>query len=186
MSTNHHLLPATAPGSATNGALTITRPTQPISNLPASVTAAAQMIASWDNQPLFTMPQALADEMATAIENARQDIGRLFLPTDPRDVALFMTKLATRRNLDLPTIDDLLADALAVSSKLPADLFDLACQRLWTDFAYRRLPEPADFTRAVKDNLDSRIVARAKIERMEKALAARQALKEKSAAMRRH
>lgn len=154
--------------------------------LPAQVRKAAHLAVAWDDQPIFTMSDALADEIATAIDSARQDLAALFLPPDPRTVVEFMTRLATRRNQELPAASDLVADALAVSSMLPADLFDLACQRLWTDFAYRRLPESADFTRAVKDLLDSRTAARTKIERMEKALATRQALKEKSAPRARH
>lgn len=158
----------------------------PSQGLPAPVRNAAKLVDAWGDGPTFTMTDDQAAKISSAIHSAQQGLMAMFLQTDPRAVVDFLARLATRRNLYLPAATDLVADALAVSSKLPADLFDLACQRLWTDFAYRRLPEPADFTRAVKDLLDSRTAARTKIERMEKALAVRQALKEKSAAIRRH
>lgn len=159
---------------------------QAVHTLPASVRRAAHLATAWDSQPTFTMTDDEAMRMVAAIENAQQDLVELFQPTDPRAVVEFMAKIATRRNLVLPAAADLVADAMAVSTKLPADLFDLACQRLWTDFAYRRLPEPADFTRAVKDRLESRTSARAKIEHMEKVLAARQQRAEKIATTSRH
>ncbi|WP_291723133.1 hypothetical protein [Magnetospirillum sp. 64-120] len=152
--------------------------------LPASVRTAANYATAWHSQPLFTMSDDQAAKIKASIAIAQQDLVELFRPTDPKEVVEFMARLATRRNIDLPPAPDLAADALAISSKLPADLFNLACQRLWTDFAYRRLPEPSDFTNSVADLLEIRTTAQAKIHNMEMRLASRQILKEKSSSRR--
>ena len=152
--------------------------------LPASVRAAASYATAWHDQPLFTMTDEQAAKIKASIATAQQELVELFLPTDPKEVVEFMARLATRRSINLPPAVDLANDALAVSSKLPADLFNLACQRLWTDFAYRRLPEPSDFTKSVRDLLEIRTTARVKIHNMEMRLASRQILKEKSSSRR--
>lgn len=184
---NDQTLPSTVDTAAATTAIALVPTAAPDRHtLPAAVQAAARLVTVWADQPMFTMSDDQAGSIAAAIENARQDLAAMFLPTDPRDVVEFMVRLATRRSFQLPPATDLVADAMAVSTKLPADLFHLASQRLWTDFAYRRLPEPSDFTRAVKDALDSRTNVRAKIERMDKALAGRRQLAEKVAAHSRH
>lgn len=160
------------------------RPQRIALTLPASVRTAANYATAWHNQPLFTMTDDQAAKIEACIAIAQQDLVELFRPTDPKEVVEFMARLATRRKIYLPPAMDLANDALAVSSKLPADLFNLACQRLWTDFAYRRLPEPADFTRSVADLLEIRTTARAKVHNMEMRLASRQILKEKSSSRR--
>ena len=156
--------------NALTSARAVVQPPKPL--LPTPVRHAMSLIAPWDQQPKFTMSIDDACRIAAAIENARQDLAGLFLPLDPKDVVAFLTKWANRHNLALPTAQDVVADALAVASKLPADLFPLACQRLWTDHAFRRRTlEPTDFTKSVNDRLDSRQDAKAKIERMEMSLA---------------
>lgn len=144
--------------------------------IPTPIWSALRLVAWWGDQPMFLMTQDDATKIAVAIESARQDLAQMFSPTDPREVVDFMAKFATRRGFALPSAEDLVADALAIATTLPADLFQRACQHLWTHFSYRRLPDPSDFTRAVKDHLDIRLDARSTINAMAVKLEARQRL----------
>ena len=63
----------------------------------------------------------------------------------------------------LPSPPLLAMDARAIAAALPADLWPVACDRLWATFAYRRLPECSDFLTAVTDELAERREAAAKV-----------------------
>jgi hypothetical protein len=76
---------------------------------------------------------------------------------------MFLAAVAERRGFALPPPAMLAMDARAVAEEIPADLLPLACKRLWTRFAYRRLPEPSDFAKTVEDELRERREAAAKV-----------------------
>src|SRR4051795_590587 len=75
----------------------------------------------------------------------------------------FMTMFAERRGFNLPEPALLVMDAHSVAEVIPADLFKLACRRLWAEFRYRRLPEPPDFTQAVSEEIAERREAAARV-----------------------
>ena len=84
-------------------------------------------------------------------------------PADPAEVVMFLSMMAERRNMALPSPPLLAMDARAIAAALPADLWPVACDRLWATFAYRRLPECSDFLAAVTDELAERREAAAKV-----------------------
>jgi hypothetical protein len=118
---------------------------------------------------------ALAERADAALAEMRA----MEAPADPQEVVKFMASLAERRGFDLPSPTALAMDARAVAARIPADLLPLALERIWGDFAYRRLPEPPDFAKAVEAELRDRREAAAKVHTV--ALKARHArwLKEK-------
>jgi hypothetical protein len=101
--------------------------------------------------------------LATRVDAAVTEIRALDVPTDLTEVVTFLTMIAERRGMALPVPTLLALDIQAISQSIPADLFPIACFRIWTRFAYRRLPEPSDFLTAVKEELDERREAAAKV-----------------------
>jgi hypothetical protein len=83
--------------------------------------------------------------------------------TDAAEVVRYMSMMAERRGMELPSPSLLALDAKAIAAAMPADLWPVACARLWTNFAYRRLPEPSDFLAAVASELAERRDAAARI-----------------------
>ena len=82
--------------------------------------------------------------LATRVDAAVTEIRALDVPTDLTEVVTFLTMIAERRGMALPVPTLLALDIQAISQSIPADLFPIACFRIWTRFAYRRLPEPSD------------------------------------------
>jgi hypothetical protein len=83
--------------------------------------------------------------------------------TDAAEVVRYLSMMAERRGMNLPSPSLLALDAKAIAAAMPDDLWPVACARLWTNFAYRRLPEPSDFLAAVADELAERRDAAARI-----------------------
>jgi hypothetical protein len=102
---------------------------------------------------------ALAERADAALAEMRA----MEAPADPQEVVKFMASLAERRGFNLPSPTALAMDARAVAARIPADLLPLALERIWGDFAYRRLPEPPDFAKAVEAELRDRREAAAKV-----------------------
>jgi hypothetical protein len=101
----------------------------------------------------------LADRVAAAVT----DLNALEIPTEPAEVVRFLAVFAERRGFGLPDSTALAMDARVVAEEIPANLFPLACARLWARFRYRRLPEPPDFAVAVQEELNERRAAAARI-----------------------
>jgi len=101
--------------------------------------------------------------LAERVDAAVEELRALDTPTDPAEVVSFMTMVAERRGMTLPSPTLLALDAQTIAAEIPADLFPVACARLWARFAYRRLPEPSDFLAAVKEELAERREAAAKV-----------------------
>jgi hypothetical protein len=91
----------------------------------------------------YTLP-ALIDQTRAALE-----------PSDPAEVLVALMTWADRRGHALPTGAALDFDVEILAS-WPRDLFRLAYRRCWESFAYRRMPEVADFKRLIDDELAER------------------------------
>jgi hypothetical protein len=103
--------------------------------------------------------RALADR----VEKAAAGIPAMQTATEPGDVVVFMTMLAERRGMELPSPALLALDAQTIAATIPADLWPVACFRIWSAFAYRRLPECSDFRASVADELRERAEAVARL-----------------------
>jgi hypothetical protein len=101
--------------------------------------------------------------LAGRIEDAVAAVRAMQEPTDVAEIVRFLSMVAERRGMVLPSPSLLALDAKAISAAVPADLWPVACARLWTNFAYRRLPECSDFLAAVADELAERQDAAAKV-----------------------
>jgi hypothetical protein len=102
--------------------------------------------------------------LSERVDEAMAELSAMQSPTDPAEVVMFLSMMAERRNMTLPAPSLLAMDARAIAAALPADLWPLACGRLWSTFSYRRLPECPDFLAAVTDELTERREAAAKIQ----------------------
>jgi hypothetical protein len=138
--------------------------------LPPVVMSSLDGIAPWHNQKAYLIPRGMIDPLLKVLQPGLDAIDGMFAPTDIEQVLEFLSTFATRRGFKLPEPRQLAMDALAISKAIPADLFSLACRRLWETFAYRRLAETADFTRAIETELRSRKNAAAALRGMKKQL----------------
>jgi ADP-ribose pyrophosphatase YjhB (NUDIX family) len=153
----------------------IAQPTKRPIGLPALLTAGTSTIRlPTETRRLLPSLSSLADEdvahrrefflvLAERVDAAVEELRALDTPTDPAEVVSFMTMVAERRGMTLPSPTLLALDAQTIAAEIPADLFPVACARLWARFAYRRLPEPSDFLAAVKEELAERREAAAKV-----------------------
>jgi hypothetical protein len=104
-------------------------------------------------------------ELADRVDTAARELAALDVRADPSGVVAFLAAFAERRGFELPAPALLAIDARAIAEEIPADLLTLACRRLWAQFRYRRLPEPPDFAQAIREELDARQDAAARIRR---------------------
>ena len=102
--------------------------------------------------------------LSERVDEAMAELSAMQSSTDPAEVVMFLSMMAERRNMALPAPSLLAMDARAIAAALPADLWPVACDRLWSTFSYRRLPECPDFLAAVADELAERREAAAKIQ----------------------
>jgi len=102
--------------------------------------------------------------LAHRIEVAVDEVQAMQVPADPAEVVVFLSMMAERRGMALPSPSLLAMDARAIAAAMTADLWPVACARLWSRFAYRRLPECSDFLASVADELAERRDAVAKIQ----------------------
>jgi hypothetical protein len=102
--------------------------------------------------------------LAHRIEVAMDEVQAMQVPADPAEVVVFLSMMAERRGMALPSPSLLAMDARAIAAATTADLWPVACARLWSSFAYRRLPECSDFLASVADELAERRDAVAKIQ----------------------
>jgi hypothetical protein len=102
-------------------------------------------------------------EIAERVEAVASELELMNVRAAPAEVIKFMTMFAERRGFNLPEPALLVMDAHSVAEIIPADLFKLACRRLWAEFRYRRLPEPPDFTQAVSEEIAERREAAARV-----------------------
>jgi hypothetical protein len=108
---------------------------------------------SWHDEPAWMVPADAAVERAlpALIEQATAALE----PGDPAEVLAALMTWAERRGLALPTGAALDFD-IEILASWPRDLFRLAYRRCWESFAYRRMPEVADFKRLIEDELADR------------------------------
>jgi hypothetical protein len=130
--------------------------------LPTSIGLLLPSISSLHDEDVVHRPDLFL-ELADRVARAVTDLDALETPTEPAEVVGFLAVFAERRGFGLPDPTALAMDARVVAREIPADLFPLACARLWARFRYRRLPEPPDFAMAVQEELDERRAAAARI-----------------------
>ena len=109
---------------------------------------------SWAGEPLPHLPDLppdLAAALPEAIGQARRDLA----PGDPGEILAALTTLASRRGFDLPDGFALELD-IEVMAGWPQDLWRKAFRGVWERFAYRRMPEVADFRRVIEADLAER------------------------------
>jgi hypothetical protein len=109
---------------------------------------------SWVDEPLPHLPDIPADLAAAlpaAIAQARRDL----TPGDPGEILAALTTLASRRGFPLPDGIALEMD-VEVMATWPMDLWRKAFTGIWERFAYRRMPEVADFRRVIEADLAER------------------------------
>jgi hypothetical protein len=117
---------------------------------------------SWVDEPLPHLPDIPADLAAAlpaAIAQARRDL----TPGDPGEILAALTTLASRRGFPLPDGIALEMD-VEVMAAWPTDLWRKAFRSIWERFAYRRLPEVADFRGVIEADLADR---KARLDRLE-------------------
>jgi hypothetical protein len=117
---------------------------------------------SWADEPLPHLPDIPPDLVAAlpvAVAQARHDL----TPGDPGEILAGLTTLASRRGLPLPDGIALEMD-VEVMAAWPRDLWRKAFSGIWERFAYRRMPEVADFRRVIEADLAER---KAKLNRLE-------------------
>ena len=142
----------------------LTRPAHRPPALP-SATRSARLHAwseSWADEPLPHLPELppdLAAALPEAIGQARRDLA----PGDPGEILAALTTLASRRGFDLPDGLALELD-IEVMAGWPRDLWRKAFRGVWEHFAYRRMPEVADFRRVIEADLADR---RGRLDRLE-------------------
>jgi hypothetical protein len=127
-----------------------------------SATRSARLHAwseSWADEPLPDLPPDLAAALPEAIGQARRDLA----PGDPGEILAALTTLASRRGFDLPDGLALELD-IEVMAGWPRDLWCKAFRGIWEHFAYRRMPEVADFRRVIEADLADR---RSRLDRLE-------------------
>jgi hypothetical protein len=117
---------------------------------------------SWADEPLPHLPDIPPDLVAAlpvAVAQARRDL----TPGDPGEILAGLTTLASRRGLPLPDGIALEMD-VEVMAAWPRDLWHKAFTGIWERFAYRRMPEVADFRRVIEADLAER---KARLDRLE-------------------
>jgi len=130
-----------------------------------SATRSARLHAwseSWADEPLPHLPDIppdLRDALPEAVAQARRDLD----PGDPGEVLAALATLASRRGLDLPDGIALELD-IEIMAGWPRDLWRTAFRAVWERFAYRRMPEVADFRRFIEADLAER---QARLDRLE-------------------
>jgi hypothetical protein len=142
----------------------LTRPSQPAVHSPTT-TGAVRLPAwtdSWADEPaihLPDMPAEIVDRLPAAVAQARSDLA----PGDTGEVLAALTTLASRRGFPLP--DDIALEMdVEVMAGWPRDLWRKAFRAVWEQFAYRRLPEVADFRKYIVADLEER---RSRLDRLE-------------------
>lgn len=141
--------------------------------LPPTVTRALKAIGPWAGMRTFELPDTLPAGLDELLAAATGELAAMSAPTPPEAVIQFMETFATRRGFTLPSSEVLAMDALVIADAVPADLFPKACEALWSTFAYRRLPEAPDFSRAIEPHLTPRRRAQAQIQTLWQKLALR-------------
>ena len=97
------------------------------------------------------MPAEIVDRLPAAVAQARSDLA----PGDAGEVLAALTTLASRRGFPLP--DDIALEMdVEVMAGWPRDLWRKAFRAVWEQFAYRRLPEVADFRKHIAADLEER------------------------------
>ena len=148
----------TLPARNTGTVVPLARPAHrpPVPTSP-SATPSARLLAwseSWADEPavhLPDLPPGLEAALPDALAQARRDLA----PGDPGEVLAALTALASRRGLDLPDGIALELDT-EIMAVWPRDLWRKAFRIVWERFAYRRLPEVADFRRVIEADLAER------------------------------
>lgn len=97
------------------------------------------------------IPAAVRSDLPCALAEARAQLA----PGRPEAVLSALATIAERRGLALPCGLGLDLD-VEIMAEWPEDLFALAFKRVWTTFGYRRMPEVADFERAIHAELHER------------------------------
>ena len=144
--------------------VSLARPAHAHPALP-SATRITRLLAwseSWADEPLPHLPDIPPDLVAVlpvAVAQAQRDL----TPGDPGEILAGLTTLASRRGFPLPDGVALEMD-VEVMAAWPRDLWRKAFSGIWERFAYRRMPEVADFQRVIEADLAER---KAKLNRLE-------------------
>jgi hypothetical protein len=109
-------------------------------------------VASWHDEPAWMVP---ADEAVERALPALIEQAAAIESSNPAEVLAALMTWAERRGMALP-IGPALDFDVEILASWPRDLFHLAYRRCWENFAYRRMPEVADFKRAIADELAER------------------------------
>lgn len=134
--------------------------TSPVATPPKRMLALSE---SWHEEPGIHLPETvradLADGLPAALDMARRDLE----PGSPAEVLASLAALANRRGFEMPTGLSLDLD-VELMAEWPRDLFVKAFRGVWETFAYRRMPEVADFRRHIEGDLAERRSRLAKLE----------------------
>jgi hypothetical protein len=142
----------------------LTRLPHPPAHLPTPTTDARlpAWTDSWADEPaihLPDMPAEIIDRLPACVAQARSDLA----PGDAGEVLAALSTLASRRGFPLP--DDIALEMdVEVMAGWPRDLWRKAFRAVWEQFAYRRLPEVADFRKHIAADLEER---RGRLDRLE-------------------
>ena len=109
---------------------------------------------SWHDEASIFLPDRL-DEIEAGLPGAIIRAESDLVPSHPGEVIASLQALADRRGFDLPTGIAFEMD-VEVMACWPKDLFQKAFRMVWERFAYRRLPEVADFFRYIELDLAER------------------------------
>ena len=109
---------------------------------------------SWHDEPGIHLPDP-PDAVVAALPAAIAEARRSLAPGDPAEVLAALTTLAVRRGFAMP--DDVALEMdVEILASWPRDLWRLAFRRIWENFAYRRMPEVADFRKTIEAEMAER------------------------------
>ncbi len=118
---------------------------------------------SWHEVPVIQLPEAVRADLAVGLPAALDMARRDLEPGSPAEVLASLAALANRRGFEMPTGLSLDLD-VELMAEWPRDLFVKAFRGVWETFAYRRMPEVADFRRHIETDLAERRSRLAKLE----------------------
>jgi hypothetical protein len=117
---------------------------------------------SWAGEPAITLPD-LPPELAAALPEAIEEAKREMAPSDPGEILVALTTMASRKGLPVP--DDIALEMdVEILAAWPRDLWRRAFRAVWEGFTYRRFPEVGDFRKHIVADLNER---QARLHRLE-------------------
>ena len=111
--------------------------------------------ASWHGVPATFIPDSERERARCDLPKAISWLQKQLTPGDPQAILTALHLMAERRGLALPNAQALEID-IEIMAEWPSDLFRQAYKTIWTRFAYRRMPEVADFYQVIGEELQDR------------------------------